>query len=85
MFVQHNDGDLLLALSKEEIDSLMKLLVGLKNDQFGHFHLRYKFDKDDCENVPGVTDIEFSLMGEADVHNMEMQPCGGKIIYTDKP
>jgi len=55
-----------LALRPDEIDSLMQLLLSLKNGTQGHFHLATT----DYSPREGLADVEFGLLGEGEMDNM---------------
>lgn len=68
--------DISLALSYEEIDRVIELLTELKEEKIGHFHLGSRYDDDSR-----VSDIEFSVIGKEEKHNMGI--LGGPIAPND--
>ena len=55
-----------LALTTEDIDSLLQRLNLLKLGELTHFHIR----NDDFSRKEGVADIELTTIGEGESNNM---------------
>jgi hypothetical protein len=59
--------DVSIALTHEEIDRLRQNLLELQSGKLEHFHIwRTDFDTEE----PGIMDIEFTIMGKDERHNM---------------
>ena len=56
-----------VGIDPSEIDRLIELLVMIKNDPEQHFH-----SSSDYRGAGGVGDIEFSIRGESESHNMSL-------------
>ena len=54
-----------LSLSSAEISRLVQLLQGLQEDPDQHFHI-----SSDYAGAPGMGDIEISVAGPEEAHNM---------------
>lgn len=57
-----------LRFRPEEIDKLIASLQELKAGELEHFHFR----RDDWECMPGIADVELSVLGANEQDNMEV-------------
>jgi len=56
-----------IALSSSDVDELIGRLTHMRDHPDQHFHLSSTYDDGDGR----VADVEFSMMGSSDLHNMK--------------
>lgn len=57
-----------LRFRPDEIDKLIANLLELKAGELEHFHFR----RDDWDGMPGIADVELSVLGPDELDNMKV-------------